>query len=98
MSIPDSYRHNFRNMLRAASDGRLALLECRDRQAQAVTYVVVMVSDVQGDDGSFDLVPVARLFDANPYDELDPPDLDGGYVDACETGECVHVAGAEGRT
>jgi hypothetical protein len=34
-------------------------------------------------------LPYDELDDeANPYDELDP----------CETGECVHVAGAEGRT
>lgn len=34
MSIPDHARANFETLLRAASDGNLALMECLDAQSE----------------------------------------------------------------
>jgi hypothetical protein len=73
MSIPPGYKHNFETMMRAASDGRLALMECVDNNTGSLCYVVCMVSDTEGTLEEYDMVPVARMFDGNPYEELTPP-------------------------
>ena len=71
MSIPAGHTANFQTMLRAAADDNLCLMECVDAASGKPVYVVCMVN-VHNDD-SFEFVPVAKLFDGNPYDELVPP-------------------------
>lgn len=73
MAIPDHARANFQTLLRAASDGNLALMECLDAQCGEIRYVICAV----GRDGS-DMVmtPFGHLADGNPYDSYLPPDPD----------------------
>jgi len=70
MAIPDGYRANFETLRRAFLNGDAALLECTSRETGEPVYAVVAVQQ-QGDE--FELVPFAKLFDDNPYEELDPP-------------------------
>jgi hypothetical protein len=73
VSIPGGYRLNFQTMLRAAQDGQLALMECTEKATGLSAFVVCMVNPPDEEDGEVEFVPVARLFDGNPYDEVDPP-------------------------
>ncbi len=43
MSIPDDARANFQTLLRAAADGNLALLECKDAATAELRYVICAV-------------------------------------------------------
>ena len=70
MSIPDHARANFQTLLRAATDGNLALLECTDAATGAPRYVVCAV----GRDGEeFLFTPFGHLAEGNPYDAYLPP-------------------------
>lgn len=43
MSIPDHARSNFQTLLRAASDGNLALMKCADAATGQRRYVICAV-------------------------------------------------------
>ena len=75
--IQKGYKHNFDEMMRAAEHGRLALIDCQDKRTGKPARVICAVSD--SSDGQYDIIPLARMFDGNPYDELNPPNPDGGY-------------------
>lgn len=70
-------RANYKTICRAAQAGDLALMDCRDRATGRPVAVLVAV---HLEAGEYVLTPLARLFDGNPYDELDPPDPEGGYT------------------
>lgn len=71
MAIAEGYKRNFEQLLRAFANGDVALLEVTEKSTKAPAIVVVAV----GFDGSeYHLVPMARMFDGNPYQELDPPE------------------------
>ena len=72
MAISQGYKRNFDTLQRVFRDEAAALLECTD----AVTGKPVMViCAVVQDDGGGDYVitPFAKLFDGNPYEEVNPP-------------------------
>jgi len=71
MAIPEPYRRNFDTLLRAAVDGNLALLECRDAVSGVPRYVLCAVGH---DGGAFLMTPFGHLHDGNPYDAYLPPD------------------------
>jgi hypothetical protein len=71
MAIPIGYRANFDTMIQAACDGQICLAECLEKKTGKNVYAVCAVN--RHDDGTFELVPMAKLFDCNPYDELVPP-------------------------
>lgn len=71
MAIPDAYRTNFNTLLRAAADGRLALIECADALTGEPRYVICAVADAPG--GGVDMVPFGHLCDGNPFDAYTPP-------------------------
>ncbi|WP_041559089.1 DUF6117 family protein [Novosphingobium sp. PP1Y] len=75
MAIPEPYRRNFETLLRAAADGNLALLECRDALTGVPRYVVTAVGR-DGDD--FVMTPFGHLHDGNPFDAYLPPDPGDG--------------------
>jgi hypothetical protein len=69
MSIPDHARANFQTLLRAAADGNLALMECRDAATGEPRYVLCAV----GQDGTdFLFTPFGHLADGNPFDAYVP--------------------------
>jgi len=70
MAIPDPYRRNFETLLRAAADGNLALMECRDAVTGAPRYVLCAVGR---DEGGYVMTPFGHLHDGNPYDAYLPP-------------------------
>ena len=70
MSIPDHISTNFDTLLRAASDGNLALIECTDAVTGEPRYVLCAVGR-EGTDHVF--TPFGHLADGNPYDAYLPP-------------------------
>lgn len=69
MSIPDHARDNINTLLRAASDGNLALMECTDAMTGEARYVICAV----GRDGTdYVFTPFGHLADGNPYDAYRP--------------------------
>ena len=74
MSIPHHARANFNTLLRAAEDGRLALMECTDTVAGEPRYVICAVGR---DDGDYVFIPFGHLADGNPYHAYRPPEPSG---------------------
>ena len=74
MAIPDGYIKNFETIKRAFANGDVALVECFDRVTKKPVYTICAV-DTCEQDHRF-IVPFAKMFDGNPYEELDPPTVD----------------------
>ena len=70
MSIPDHARANFQTLLRAATSGELALMECTEVATGETRYVICAVGR---DDGDYVFAPFGHLADGNPYDVYLPP-------------------------
>jgi hypothetical protein len=74
MSIPVST--NFDTLLRAASNGDLALMECTDAVTGEPRYVICAVG---GEGTDYLLTPFGHLADGNPYDAyLSPAETPSG--------------------
>ena len=71
MSIPDHARANFQTLLRAASSGDLALMECADVATGESRYVICAVGR---DEGDFVFTPFGHLADGNPFEIYRPPE------------------------
>ena len=71
MSIEKGYVSNFKTLIAAVMAGDIALLECTD--AFTGEKVIAIVA-VQGNGDGVEMVPVARMFDGNPYEQIIPPD------------------------
>lgn len=75
--VPVGHKKNLATLIRAAKQGRLAIVECQRKDTKATINVICAI----GNDGEeFNIVPFAQLFDGNPYDELNPPNPDGGFI------------------
>ena len=70
MAIPEAFRRNFETLLRAAADGNLALVECRDAATGAPRYVICAVAR---EEGAYALTPFGHLHAGNPYEAYVPP-------------------------
>ena len=70
MAIQPGYKMNLETLISAAKNGDLALMECRDKQTDKP---VITICAVQKDSEVFEFIPLAKMFDGNPYDELNPP-------------------------
>ncbi len=83
MAISKGYKSNFETLKRAHNDGRLALMECQDKKTKKKVYVICAVSSDPEGGEAVDMVPLAKLFDGNPYGELNPPDpgKKDGFID-----------------
>ena len=82
MAIAQGHKTNFETFNRAVEDGRIALMECFNTKLEQEVVVLGMVSDA--DDGGYMFLPFAQLFNGNPYDELQPPNPNGGFIDTKE--------------
>jgi hypothetical protein len=71
MPLPPGHRANFETLLLAAKSGDLALLDCRERTT-GTPLPVLCAANRYGDD-SVEFVPLAMLFNDNPYEVIDPP-------------------------
>lgn len=74
--IAEGYRTNFETLERASADGNLTIMDCQDK---ATGKQVIVICAVNYDGEEYQMVPLAKMFDGNPYDELNPPNPDGGY-------------------
>ncbi len=71
MSIPTHARANFQTLLRAATSGDLALMECTDVATGEPRYVICAV----GRDGDkFVFTPFGHLADGNPFEIYSSPE------------------------
>lgn len=73
MTIPDHARTNFDTLLRTASDGNLALMECLDASTREPRYVLCAVGR---NGGGYVFTPFGHLADGDPYGAYLPPDPD----------------------
>ena len=71
MVIDDSYKHNFKTLRAAVLNEDAALVCCKD--VKTGDDVIVIAAVFQDDSGQYNMVPLAKMFDGNPYEELDPP-------------------------
>jgi hypothetical protein len=67
MAVPEGHRNNFETLKRAFQAGDVALVECVSATTGEPAYVICMTN--RDDEGSVTFVPVAKMFDENPYDE-----------------------------
>lgn len=75
--IPVGHKKNLETIYRAAKHGALALVDCQEKSTGKSVTVLCAI----GWDGKeYQITPFAKMFDGNPYDELNPPDANGGYV------------------
>src|SRR5690348_8856413 len=73
----DGFKSNYNTIVKAAKAGDLALLETQD----AVTgQKVAALVAVNFDGKDFEFVPLARMIEGNPYEQLNPPDPTGSFV------------------
>lgn len=75
MAISKGYLANFKTLSTAFANKHTGLIECTD----AVTGKPVMVICAFSHDsatGEVITVPLAKLFDGNPYEELVPPTME----------------------
>lgn len=71
MSIPQGHKNNFQTLQKAFDNNDVALMECTDATGKPV-YVICATHEA---DGAIVFTPLAKLFDGNPYDELNPPNI-----------------------
>jgi hypothetical protein len=83
LSVGD--KQNFDTLHRAIVAGDAALLECQSVATGSPVAVICAANRLAGDGAEF--VPLAMLFNDNPYRAVNPPDPDGGFY----TQEEVHV-------
>jgi hypothetical protein len=70
MAIPDHHLKNFQTLMRAAEDGNLALMECRDAVTGEKRFVLCGV----GRDGNdYVMTPFGHLAEGNPFEAYVPP-------------------------
>lgn len=69
--LSDAHRANFDTIKRAFADGNALLLACTDVETGETVPVICAVQ--MSDERTIEMVPLARLFIGNPYDEVKPP-------------------------
>lgn len=72
MPIAQGYKDNFSTLMRAVKNNDVVLMECTDASTGQSVMTVCAVFQ-QGEE--YVTVPLAKLFDGNPYEELKPPEL-----------------------
>jgi hypothetical protein len=76
MTSVQQHSRNFETLREAFENRDVALLEC---QLKTTGEVVAVVVAVNRDASEFDFVPIAMMFNGNPYDCLNPPNPEGGF-------------------
>jgi len=78
MTIVQQHSRNFETLGEAFLNRDAALLEC---QLKTTGELVAVVVAVNRDADEFAFVPIAMMFNGNPYECLNPPNPDGGFDD-----------------
>lgn len=80
MSLQKYDRDNFKTLLRAAAEGQLALLECKDAATGEYRAVICAVgTDADG----YLFTPFGHLCTTNPFEAYTPPDPGADDVRLC---------------
>jgi hypothetical protein len=69
--MDEGYKFNLKTLILAAKNDDLCILECKDKETGKTVVVVCAVSTE--DEGDF-FIPLAKMFDGNPYTEVSPPE------------------------
>jgi hypothetical protein len=81
-ALSAGHKANFETLRAAVNNGHAALVDCQLRESGQPVAVICAVNI----DEQYEFVPLAMLFDGNPYELLAPPDSGGGYADPQEGG------------
>lgn len=73
MAIAEGYKANFATLIRAVRNEDVCLMECKDAITKEVVMVVAAV--FEDEEGLIQTVPLAKLFEGNPYEQLIPPTI-----------------------
>lgn len=65
------YVDNFKALQEAIVNGDAGLMECTDKVTQKKVAVICAI--FKDETGYVNMVPFAKMFDGNPYEELEPP-------------------------
>lgn len=80
MNIQEGYQHNFEQLLRAAKNGDLCIAECFDAETKKPVITVCAIEEESN--GEVLLIPMAKMFDGDPFEELLPPGKFRGRLNA----------------
>jgi hypothetical protein len=72
MSIAEGYKTNFHTLARAFMNNDACLVEFTDKATGNIVNVICIAQG--GKDNRTSLLPLAKMFDGNPYEELIPPE------------------------
>jgi len=73
------YKLNFQTLCKAVENDDVCLMACVDKATGKDVAVICAVSE----EGNLKImIPLAKMFDGNPYDELIPPGEEGNEVKA----------------
>ena len=71
MALLEGHKTNFNTLLDAFKAGRVALVECKDAKTGEPVAVLCAVNEEE--DAQIGMVPFARMFNGDPYEELIDP-------------------------
>jgi hypothetical protein len=71
MALTQFHQASFKTIQRAFANGQVALRECKLRRTGESVAVICAVFPLRGEDVLF--IPLAQLFNGNPYDTVEPP-------------------------
>ena len=74
MAISKSYKDNFATLIKAVNNGDIVLMECNDAETGEPVITVAAIY-LDKEKGEYCTVPLAKMFDGNPYEELIPPTI-----------------------
>ena len=77
MALSVGYKKNFNTLRRAFRTGDAALMECQSAATGQTAAVICAANRLA--DGSIEFIPFATMFPGNPYQEVNPPNPDGGF-------------------
>lgn len=68
--ISKGHQANFETLKKAFKNKAVALMECTDAVTGKPVITICAVNTVNGE---YELIPLAKMFDGNPFEELLPP-------------------------
>lgn len=74
MTIANCYLQNFKTLCKAVANGHVMLVECTDvKTKEPVITICAFEKDPTTEE--MHIIPFAKMFDGNPYEELTPPTM-----------------------
>ena len=94
--LKEGDKQNFETLCEAIRKDRVCLLQGTDKRTGK--YVAVICAINRDENGINELVPFAKMFSGNPYEEVDPPDPDRGdtLCDRCGEREATKHYASQG--